>query len=401
MILLKRFLKPSINKRWLLAALLALASGCGPGNRAGVHTVVPLNGYADLSRLAPLNPAWKQVKAIDAALARLHGVPDAPGVQPAEAATLPAMGIQAPAIPAPPLTRRRGRLNGIVLTQVQRFRQRRSAARRLEVNRRRQLSEQQARQVYEAAARTIQTEYAARFANAGRAEAAQETNLRLREAALLTQERAFTLAQSAPILVQIRRDLAAVRAQLAQLDQARSRAVQAAQATRDASFQQAAETRTASVNEETARAEARLLAEDERLAQLEKDRLRAVIASLPPPRYGIPVVPTAGTVATITLPLPSAAPAPQTAWELDQSAAVARLTVQRARWIALITDDTRVAAQDAARARKWTLRFSGTPSHGAGRDLTGALAEALQTGVWKTQSDLPQRQVQRRAENGL
>lgn len=387
-------LKGSTNSRFgRLAAGLALllAAGCGQAPPAAPR--LALVGTADLSRLTRRHPAWSAVSVIDRTLARLPA--SAPSVAAPIVAVLPRPPVVPAAAPRLALENEGRRLARAQQAQLARQRERLEVARRLQIERRREEWEQEGDARATQAFQQAQADYAARYGSLAADRLAQWLNLTLQVAALekivLKPSLWFFSLPPTPAHPEYRaqwerdrRELETRRAQLVALNaewtdlQARREAEHIAALARAGGIKadfvnaQAAGLETALQRADAARMDAqkRLLTR-QRAELLQAGRLLSASQSAP--------VPTPGAQSLVL----SGGSAKQSGGQNERAEIVrARLQAQRAHWTALLSDETRAAALDAAQRRGWSIRFG--PARPGLPDLTPRLADALAAGVWKS-----------------
>jgi len=343
-----------------------------------------------LDVLVRSHPGWPGVAQYDLALTRLRNASvrlDRPA-EDAVLAVLPADTATAPPSPVALVRGEAQQLEAVRQAQVAQVRERRALARQRQIALLQEAWRREARAAYVRQAREAQGIYLRRVRETLADNDARSLNLSLQIKALQDIVAGWKASTPpTPRLTQARADLAQKQAQLAQLETARSQALQTALAERHAAIARAAAERDASVQRLTGQKEAALRLQDERqtraFAQSLVRQEQALLKSQSV-QAAVPVAP-AGPLGAEALPPARSAPAlspGSTAKSLRQlQMAQTRLLAQRARWLAFIYDDTRAAALDAAQKRHWTVTFA---KAGPGIALTAPLAKILASQGWKT-----------------
>lgn len=361
----------------LTAALLGLAlllGGCATHTRPAPPP--PIRGYVNLDTLTRRHPGWSGVSRYDAALRRLETAAQSlppTGRPDQKIATLPAAPADdGAARPMADIGRAGSRLTDVQRSLLDGLRSRRGTARADQIASRQDGWRREARQQYPVLLETV----------------AIQPDLELQ----LLQANVETLTKTldgwkeslppAPKREALRAKVEADRARLQALIAARVQARDAAQARQKAERRRLREARIAYVQTQADALEARLRANDQRfiadqqvrLTRQRTDLLDALARRAP---VSVPAAGNAGAQA-----LPKGPGAAQAALAGDSlTAAKARLSAQRARWVRHLYDDTRAAAQDTADQRNWDVTFG--PPRPEDRDLTSALAQAMGAGVWR------------------
>lgn len=389
-------LKGSTNSRFgRLAAGLALllATGCGQ-NLPPVALRPAVVGTADLTQLTRRHPAWSAVAAIDRTLARLPA-----SAPPSAAAPIVAVLPRSPIVPVSTprlaLENEGRRLARAQQVQLARQRARLEVARRLQIERRREEWEQEGDARAAQAFQKAQADYAARYGSLAADRLAQWLNLRLQVTALeklvLKPSLWFFSLPPTPAHPEYRaqwerdrHELDDKRAQLVALNaewtnlQARREAEHIAALARAGGVKaayvnaQAVDLETALQSADAARMDAqKQLLTRQRAELLQAGQLLSASKNAP--------VPALGAQSLILLD----GSAKQSGGQNERAEIVrARLQAQRAHWTALLSDETRAAALDAAQRRGWSIRFG--PARPGLPDLTPRLANALAADVWKS-----------------
>lgn len=339
----------------------------------------PLRGSVNLNQLVRLHPGWSGVAQYDAALQRLEQAARSlppPGQTDQKMATLPAMtgqsGPEAPGVNADQTRRRLGTVQQSLLSGL---RARRETARADQIQQGRSAWRTEARQRY-----PVPVE---------RADNQPDLELQLLEANVQTLTRTVNnwkppapSAQPAPELNQLKAKVAAEQAKLDALLAERAEQRKTAQTQFQGAVQQAHEARVAYVQAQADALEAQLRADDVRLISMEASRLNrersALLAELVSPANLS--IPTAGFTGAETLPH-GLSVAQASLSQASLSASETRLRAQRARWIKFLYEDTQAAALDVAGQQRWDITFG--PPRPGDRDLTGKLAQAMTSSVWR------------------
>lgn len=387
-------LKGSTNSRFGRLATgfaLLLAAGCGQKPPAALRPA--LVGTADLSRLTRRHPAWSAVSVIDRTLARLPA--SAPSAAAPIVAVLPRSSVVPAAAPRLALENEGRRLARAQQAQLARQRERLEVARRLQIERRREEWEQEGDARATQAFQQAQADYAARYGSLAADRLAQWLNLTLQVAALerivLKPSLWFFSLPPTPAHPEYRaqwerdrRDLETRRAQLVALNAEWTDLQARREAEHIAALARAGGIKANFVNAQAAgleialqRADAARMDAQKRLLTRQRAELLQAGQLLPASKSASG--PTPGAQSLVL----SGGSAKQSGGQNERAEIVrARLQAQRAHWTALLSDETRAAALDAAQRRGWSIRFG--PARPGLPDLTPRLADALAAGVWKS-----------------
>ena len=277
------------------------------------------------------------------------------------------------------------RLETIQLIQMSRLRQRQAQNRHRQLALERQVWERQAAAQYARGIAATQAAYTQRLLLLARDDDAGRLNLLLQIRALQKIVSGWNASKPpTPELNRSKAELLQKQQQLTRLDQGRQQSLALARAGRDADLAAALTTRIAYVSDLDGLEETRLRSQDDQQASFLQGRLTAQRQALLSEERSLSAAPVspAGGLGPQLLP---AGPIPATtapgaghSFRLAQ----AQLKAQRARWLAFLYSDTQAAALDTATRQHWIVTFS-RPVPGE-RDLTGPLAQALTTRVWKT-----------------
>lgn len=340
----------------------------------------PLHGLVNLDELVRRHPGWSGVGQYDAALRRLEqaarALPQGNGSD-QKLATLPALLAAgsvslSSGLSAESNAEQVQRLKSVQQSLLESLRGRRAMVREDQIRQKQDIWRSEARLRFSVPLESVQSQ--------------PDLELQLLEANVATLTRTIAgwkqAPPPAPKLEALRTKVNTERAKLEALLTTRAQQREIAQTRHREEIARARADRTAYVQAQADTLEAHLRTEDERLiaaqaARLTQQRTALLGALAQPPAL---TVPTTGFAGQETLPH-GLGVVQSGLSQASLTASEVRLRAQRARWVKFLYDDTQAAALDAAGQRGWDVTF-GHPRPGD-RDLTGALAQALTSSLWR------------------